>query len=206
MFFDPVKNDHGLPRDPFKACIVPRPIGWISTISGEGVENLAPYSFFNAVSEWPRMVMVCVNGVQPGGREKDTSANLAEVPEFVVNMSNWHLREQMNISCAPVGPEIDEFDFAKVARAPARLVRPSLVVGAGISLECTVDRIIDLPTHPDGGRNALILGNVVGIHIDEAVMTEGRVDIAKLRPIARLGYSEYAVIGPDNVFPMRRPD
>ncbi|MGA0594568.1 flavin reductase family protein [Enterovirga sp. CN4-39] len=206
MFFDPIRNDHGLPRDPFKACITPRPIGWISTVSEAGVENLAPYSFFNAVSEWPRMVMVCVNGNHDDGRAKDTLTNLLEVPEFVVNIATWDLREEMNKSCAGVEPEIDEFELAGLTRVPALLVRPSRVAASGVNMECRVHQIIDLPAHPDGGRNALVVGSVVGIHIADEAMTDGRLDIGKLKPIGRLGYSEYVVVDKASVFNMRRPD
>ncbi|MFT4115376.1 flavin reductase family protein [Bradyrhizobium sp.] len=206
MFFDPQKNDHGLPRDPFKACIVPRPIGWVSTISASGVENLAPYSFFNAVAEFPRMVMVCVNANHADGRQKDTVVNVRQVPEFVVNLATWSQREAMNLSCAPVASEVDEFDLASLEKLPSRLVRPSRVAKAGIGLECRLHQIIDLPTTPSGEPNAMMIGNVVGIHIDDEIMTDGRIDMKKLKPIARLGYSEYAVVGADNIFAMRRPN
>ncbi|MXX21806.1 MAG: flavin reductase family protein, partial [Rhodospirillales bacterium] len=111
MFYRTDVNDHGLPHDPFKACVVPRPIGWISTMSPAGVHNLAPYSFFNGVATAPPMVMFASNGRQPHGA-KDSLANVEETGEFVANLATWDLREAMNRSSAPLGPDVDEFAFA----------------------------------------------------------------------------------------------
>lgn len=209
MYYD-ITKDHGLPRDPYKACIAPRPIGWISTVSADGVPNLAPYSFFNAVSEFPRMVAVCVNGVHAAGDgrcAKDTLRNIEEVPEFVVNVSTWDLKDEMNHSCLATPPGVDEFEQIGLEKSAARFVRPPRVKRSPINLECTVHQLVELPEIPDGGgRNVIIVGRVLGIHIDDAVMTDGRIDVNKVRPLGRLGYSDYVVVGGTDVFAMRRPE
>ena len=199
MFYDPREGDHGLPRDPFKSLIVPRPIGWISSISGNGVVNLAPYSFFNGVSSNPAVVMFC-----PGGAtRKDSLHNVEETGEFVVNVATAGQREQMNETSAVVGPEIDEFALAGLEPLPSRVVKPPRVAGAPVHMECRHLQTIVLPSDHPGAPNHMVLGLVVGIHIDEAILTDGMVDMAKFRPIARLGYMDYTVV--DNVFTMLRP-
>lgn len=198
MFYDPHTKSSGLPRDPFKSCLVPRPIGWISTLSRDGVVNLAPYSFFNGVSSSPPVVMFSSNGPGPAGG-KDSRRNCEETGEFVVNLATWDLREQVNATSAAFSPEVDELAEVGLTPAPARLVRPPRVLESPIHLECTYLKTVDLP----GDDNALVLGEVVGVHIDERVLTGGLVDMAKLRPIARLGYMDYCVV--DEVFSMQRP-
>ena len=202
MFYETDDNRHGLPHDPFKSCVIPRPIGWISTLSAQNVVNLAPYSFFNGVASAPPMVMFASNG-PAANPTKDTLANCAETGEFVFNMATWDLREAMNRSSAPVGAEADEFELANLEKAPSVLVKPPRVKASPIHMECQVHQIVDLPCTDPKGRNAMVLGRVVGIHIDDAVLTGGLVDMAKLRPIARLGYMDYTRV--DLVFDMARP-
>jgi flavin reductase (DIM6/NTAB) family NADH-FMN oxidoreductase RutF len=202
MFYETETNAHGLPRDPFKSCVVPRPIGWISTLSKSNVVNLAPYSFFNGIASEPPMVMFASNAPAPRAT-KDSLANCAETGEFVFNMATWDLREAMNRSSAAVQPEVDEFEVAGLEKAPSRMVKPPRVKASPIHMECLVHQIVDLPCTRPGGRNAIVLGRVVGIHIDEAVLTDGLVDMAKVRPIARLGYMDYTRV--DLVFEMLRP-
>ena len=197
MFYEG-ETDHGLPVNPFKACIAPRPIGWISTLGADGVPNLAPYSFFNAVSESPRMVMIGVNGDAPGGSIKDTLSNVIAVPEFAVNVASFDLREKMNMSSKPCPPDVDEFAAAELEKEPARLIRVPLVREARIKLECLLHDLVELPSAPTGTRNVMILGRVIGIHIDDAVMSGGRIRMDLLRPIGRLGYSEYVVVDARN--------
>ncbi len=202
MFYETDGNRHGLPHDPFKSCIVPRPIGWITTLSRAGVVNLAPYSFFNGVASEPPMVMFASNG--PAARpEKDTLINCEETGEFVANMATWALREQMNRSSAPVPPEVEETAFAGLETEPAVLVKPPRVKAAPIHLECAVHQILDLPCTAPGGRNAMVLGRVLGIHIRDEVLRDGLVDLAGIKPIARLGYMDYTLI--ETIFPMQRP-
>jgi flavin reductase (DIM6/NTAB) family NADH-FMN oxidoreductase RutF len=199
MFYDPRLGDHHLPHDPFKSLIVPRPIGWISTISGDGVVNLAPYSFFNGVASGPAVVMFC-----PGGAaRKDSLRNVQETGEFVVNVATDGQREQMNETSAVVGPEVDEFTLAGLEALPSRVVGPPRVAGAPAHMECRHLQTITLPSDNPQSPNHMVLGLVVGIHIDEAILTDGMVDMAKFRPIARLGYMDYTVV--DNVFTMLRP-
>ncbi len=202
MFYETEDNRHGLPHDPFKSCVIPRPIGWISTLSAQNVVNLAPYSFFNGVASDPPMVMFASNG-PAANPTKDSLANCAETGEFVFNVATWDLREAMNRSSAPVGADADEFELANLEKAPSVLVKPPRVKASPIHMECRVHQIVDLPSTDPKARNALVLGRVVGIHIDEAVLTGGLVDMAKLRPIARLGYMDYTRV--DLVFDMARP-
>ncbi len=201
MFYRP-HEPHGLPHNPFKSCVVPRPIGWITSYSPEGVLNLAPFSFFNAVSSDPPFVVIGVNGRQPHG-PKDTVTNIEATGEFVCNLATWDLREAMNKTSAPAPAEVDEMAYAGLSPEPSELVKPPRVAESPIHLECEHHQTVDLPSDDPEGRNATVFGRVVGIHIDESVLTDGLVDTAKLRPIARLGYMDYAVV--DEVFTMMRP-
>ncbi len=203
MFYETRDNRHGLPRDPFKSCIVPRPIGWISTLSKAGIGNLAPYSFFNGVSANPPMVMFASGGRHPRG-VKDTLANCEATGEFVVNVVGWELREEMNRTSAAVPPEVDEMELAGLASAPSRLVAPLRVEAAPIHLECRTHQIVELPCDDPEGRNAMVIGCVLGIHISDDILSEGLVDMSKFHPIGRLGYMDYARV--DTVFTLERPD
>ena len=198
MFYETKDNKHGLPHDPFKSCIVPRPIGWITSMSAEGVVNLAPYSFFNGVSSDPPIVMFSNTGPA-----KDSLVNCEATGEFVVNLATWELREQMNETSAGVGPEVDEFTLAGLEIEPSRLVKPPRVKAAPIHMECRYLQTVDLPTGTPDTRNAIVLGQVIGIHIKDEVLTDGMVDMTKMQPIARLGYMDYTRV--DLVFTMNRP-
>ena len=198
MFYDAVANTHGLQWDPFKALVSPRPIGWISTVGKTGVVNLAPYSFFNAVSTDPHFVMFA-----SGGR-KDSQRNAEETGEFVCSLATYELREAMNRTSQHVAPEVDEMRLAGLTPAPSKLVVPPRVAESPVAFECKYWRTIDLPGLNGGpGTHAIVLGQVVGVHIDDRVIVEGRVDVTKLKPIARLGYGDYAVI--EEVFELPRP-
>jgi len=197
MFYDAVKNDHGFQYDPFKALVAPRPIGWISTVSAAGVANLAPYSFFNAMSDNPHYVAF------GAGKAKDSQANIEATGEFAVNLATWDLREAMNASSATVNPEVDEFDLAGLAKAPCRLIKPLRVAESPVCLECRLFKIVGLPDDAGAEPYAVIIGRVVGIHIDDRFIEDGRVDTAAMRPIARMGYSEYATV--TEAWRMRRP-
>ena len=198
MFYETKDNKHGLPRDPFKSCIVPRPIDWITTLSADGVVNLAPYSFFNGVSSDPPMVMFSNNGPA-----KDSLVNCEATGEFVANLATWELRDQMNETSAGVGPEVDEFTLAGLETEPAQLVKPPRVKAAPMHLECLYHQTIELPSGTPGTRNAMVLGRVIGVHIKDEVLTDGMVDMSKIKPIARLGYMDYTRV--DTVFTMNRP-
>jgi flavin reductase (DIM6/NTAB) family NADH-FMN oxidoreductase RutF len=203
MFYDPRRNDHGLPRDPFKCLIVPRPIGWVTTISAAGIVNLAPFSFFNAVAEAPPMVMFAPNGRKPDHSHKDTRLNVQATGEFVLNLATYDLREQMNATSATLPAGTDEMQLAGLTPAPSRQVRPPRVAEAPVHLECRHLQTVMLPS-VDEGSNAILIGEVVGIHIRDDLIKDGRVDIVAARPIARLGYSEYTVV--DSKFRMPFPD
>jgi flavin reductase (DIM6/NTAB) family NADH-FMN oxidoreductase RutF len=198
MFYDAVANTHGLRWDPFKALVSPRPIGWISTLAANGVVNLAPYSFFNAVATDPHFVMF-----SSGGR-KDSQRNAEETGEFVCSLATYDLREAMNRTSEHVAPDVDEMVLAGLTPAPSKLVAPPRVAESPVAFECKYWRTIELPG-PDGGpgTHAIVLGQVVGIHIDDAAIVGDKVDVTKLKPIARLGYGDYAVI--DEVFELSRP-
>ena len=203
MFYRP-EEPHGLPHDPFKSCVVPRCIGWISSISAAGVVNLAPYSFFNAISTNPHMVTFGSGGRHAHG-VKDSVANIEETGEFVCNLATWELREQMSLSSTTTRPEVDEFDYSGLEATASTLVKPPRVKAAPIHLECKHYQTIDLPTDdPDPlAPNKMVVGTVIGIHISDDVLTEGMVDMSKFRPVARMGYMDYAVV--DNVFTMPFP-
>lgn len=202
MFYKP-GDPLPLPRDPFKSLVVPRPIGWISTISREGVVNLAPYSFYNAVGDNPPMVMFCCTGPHKEGPHKDSRVNAEETGEFVVNLASYDLREAMNQSSAHVERDVDEMTLSGLEALPSELVRAPRVKGAAAHLECRYLQSVELPTWSPDSPNTIVIGQVVGVHIRDDVIVDGRVDIGRIRPIARMGYMDYAVV--DEVFSMRRP-
>ncbi len=202
MFYDTESNNHGLPHDPFKACVAPRPIGWISTLSADEIPNAAPFSFFNGVASDPPQVMYCTSGNQPHG-PKDTLTNIRETKEFVVNVATWDLRDAMNITSQPARPEEDEFALAGLEAAPSNLVRPPRIAASPINMECRLVDIIDLLSNKPELPNTMVIGHVVGIHIDEAILSDGMIDNSKLRLISRLGYKDYARV--DETFSMDRP-
>jgi flavin reductase (DIM6/NTAB) family NADH-FMN oxidoreductase RutF len=199
IFFEPQSRDRTLfPHDPFKALVTPRPIGWISTLSAKGELNLAPYSYFNAFSSNPPIVGFSSEG------EKDSSTFAMETGEFVWSLATWDLRDQMNASAASLPRGQSEFVHAKLATAASRLVRPPRVAASPAAFECRVTEMVKLKDvdGSDSGRR-LVLGRVVGIHVDERFVRQGRIDSAAMRPIARGGYDEYSVV--DQVFSMPRP-
>lgn len=197
MFYDARKNDHGFQNDPFKAIVAPRPIGWVSTLSAAGVANLAPYSYFNAVAQDPHYIVL-----GSGGR-KDTLRNIQDTDEFALSLATFELREQMNASSANVAHGVDEFELAGLGKAACRFIAAPRVAESPVCLECRLFKVIDLPD--DGGSVAdyLIVGRVIGIHIADRFIADGRVDTAAMQPIARLGYSEYATV--TEAWRMRRP-
>ncbi len=204
MFYSFDRPDPALTPNPFKACVIPRPIGWISSLDAAGNRNLAPFSFFNAINEEPPMVMYCPSGSHIEGGPKDSAKNARETGEFVVNLATWDLREAMNRSSARVHRMIDEFELAGLTPARCERVRAPRVLETPVSLECVVTDIYELPSDDPAEHGSMIIGRVLGMHVDERVIDDGRVSAVKLRPIARLGYREYAVL--DQVFKMSRPN
>lgn len=200
MFYEPRRNDHGLPFNPFSACIVPRPIGWTSTISADGAVNLAPFSFFNGVGYTPPTIVICPNGPHSEGGQKDTVLNIEATGEFVINMATWPLREAVNTSGTSFARAVNEFEKAGVTPVPARLVRPPMVKESPVKLECRHLQTVRLPSYdPDYPFHA-IFGEVIGVHIDDECIIEGRIDVTRTKPIGRLGYMDYVRI--DNTFEM----
>jgi flavin reductase (DIM6/NTAB) family NADH-FMN oxidoreductase RutF len=196
----------GLSFNPFKAVVAPRPIGWVTTVSKAGVVNLAPYSFFNAVSSDPPIVFYGANGTHDAdGGEKDSLRNVRETGEFVCNLVTWELRAQMNDSSTPAPPGVDEMEVVGLQRLPSRLVKPPRVAASPAHMECKLHQLVELPPDPKTGkRNVMVLGLVVGVHIDDAFIVNGRFDTARAQPVARLGYYDFAVV--TEAFEMKRPD
>lgn len=203
MFYDDPKN-HNMKHNPFKALISPRPIAWVSTVDGDGVLNLAPFSFFNAVSERPQMIFFAPNGPRPSGGEKDTLLNIEKSGEFVVNLCSYDLRDAMNTSSAHVGPEVDEFALAGLTPEPSVHINVPRIKEAPAALECKFLMNVTLPTNNPKTKNNMVIGEVVGIHIDDSIIDDGMINMAKYRPLARLGYMDYGTT--DNVFEILRPD
>jgi flavin reductase (DIM6/NTAB) family NADH-FMN oxidoreductase RutF len=203
MFYEPEKNNHGLPHNPFKSLIIPRPIGWISSQDINGNRNLAPYSYFNALCDNPPMVMFSTTNSRSEGIIKDTLHNVETQGEFVVSMATYDLREKLNLTSAPLASDEDEIAFTGLEVLPSKLVRPPRVKGSPVHLECIYHQSIHLPVNSKGDTNRVVIGRVIGIHIDDTLITDGKIDVLKIKPIARLGYMEYAVI--DNLFNMQRP-
>lgn len=199
-FYEP-RNGHGLPHDPFNAMVGPRPIGWISTRSKSGVVNLAPYSFFNAFNYIPPIVGFSSVGY------KDTVRNIEETGEFAWNLVTRPLADQMNTTCTPVGPEVNEFDLAGLPPLPSRLINVPRVQGSPVTFECrstSVQQFKDLKGEPI--NTWLILGEVVGVYIDKRLLNNGIYDTAAAEHVMRGGGpADYFTVGPENLFKMYRP-
>jgi len=240
MFYQPGKEDHGLPYDPFKvshiskntqtkhifliptshsnppqqACVIPRPIGWISTLSPTaGTANLAPYSQFNNLTFDPPYVMFSANQT-PSARQKDTVVNAEATGKFCWNLATYDLREQVNITSEQVEYGVDEFERAGLEKEDSKIVdvnvrgekerkRVPMVKQSPVRFECEHYTTLRLPGNPPMGAVDVVIGKVVGIHIDERVLTDGKIDVRKTQPIARCGYYEYAVVR--ETFEMRIP-
>jgi flavin reductase (DIM6/NTAB) family NADH-FMN oxidoreductase RutF len=198
MFYDPRTEPHGLAHTPVNALVCPRPIGWITTMTAAGGVNLAPYSFFNLISGYPPIVMFS------SGPKKDSQTNAEETGEFVYNMATWELREVMNASSAEFGAAESEPEKLGLEMLASRKVKPPRVKRSPVHFECKYLQTVEL-VGSDGKRNrsSVVIGEVVGIHIDDRLITGGMVDITRARPIARLGYMDYCVV--DEVFEMLRP-
>jgi flavin reductase (DIM6/NTAB) family NADH-FMN oxidoreductase RutF len=206
MFYDPRDDLRPAPltHNPFNALVAPRPIGWISSIDRAGNVNLAPFSFFNAFSSDPPLVGFALGSKDARNTPKDTLYNVREVPEFVANLASYELREQVNLSSATYPRETNEFEQVGLVQAPSCLVRPPRVAAARAALECSVFQILELPKRPGGRDRHLVIGEVVGIHIDDAVIENGIVMSSRLQQLSRLGYFEYDVVG--DTFDIPRPD
>ena len=200
MFYKP-DDGHPLPHNPFNAIVAPRPVGWISTRGSDGQDNLAPYSFFNAVAYVPPQVMFASTSAKADrGDTKDSVANIRETGVFCVNLVSYEMRDMMNQSSGPWPRGVDEFTHAQIARAPCETIAAARVANAPASLECKLTQIVAL----DGAHNFAVFGEVTGVHIRPDCLNDGRFDITRAGLISRLGYQDYAQIG--EIFTMTRPE
>ena len=199
-FYEP-RHGHGLPHDPFNAIVGPRPIGWVSTRSNDGILNLAPYSFFNAFNYIPPIIGFSSTGL------KDSVRNVQENGIFVWNLVTRPLAEAMNQTCAPVGPEVNEFELAGLTTAPSRVVDVPRVAESPVSFECRSTQIIQLEgLEKQKVPTWLVLGEVVGVHIADHLLKDGIYDTANAGHILRGGGpADYFSIGPEQLFKMSRP-
>jgi len=195
MYYETDKNDHGLRFNPLKACVVPRPIGWISTIDTAGAINVAPFSFFNLLSYDPPFVLFSAGVHEVDGGKKDTVANVEATGEFVYNMATWAQKDQMNQTAQIVDRTIDEMAATGLEPERSRLVRPPRIKGSPVQFECRLHQIVTLPGRVPSSEHHLVIGRVLAVHIvDDALTDDGRVDVLKMRPIARLGYKDYVSV------------
>lgn len=198
MDYDPRSEPHNLAHDPTTSLVVPRPIGWISTISPAGVVNLGPYSFFNMIASHPPFVMFSSN------TRKHSQNHTENAREFVFNLATYDLRNEMNISGGDYPENVSEPDLAKLEMAPSRKVKPPRVARSPIALECVYSQTVPLVT--SSGKKIsyeVVIGEVVNVHIDDSVIANGLIDMTRIRPIARLGYrGDYSIV--DNMFEMPR--
>ncbi|MBO6898300.1 MAG: flavin reductase family protein [Shimia sp.] len=200
MFYQP-KDGHGLPHNPFKAIVSPRPIAWVSTQDANGVRNLAPYSFFNALADNPPQVMFASTGKKDDQAEgKDSLSNIRATGVFCVNIVEESIRDAMNISSGPLGKDEDEFAAAGLEAAQCDTIDCPRLVGAPASLECRLTQIVPLL----GENNFMAIGEVTGVHLRDNCIVDGIFDVTTYRPLSRLGYKDYAVV--DNTFTLARPD
>ncbi|MGR3756210.1 MAG: flavin reductase family protein [Tranquillimonas sp.] len=199
MFYRP-EDGHGLPRNPFNAIVTPRPIGWISSRGADGSENLAPYSFFNAVAYTPPQVMFASTSAKPDrDGTKDSVANIRETGVFCVNVVEYAMREVMNLTSGPWPKEVDEFDEAGIARAECETIPCSRVAGAPASLECRMTQIVQI----EGAANFVVFGRVTGVHMRDDCLVDGVFDLRTYQPLTRLGYQDYSRI--TELFRLPRP-
>ena len=205
MFYEPSKNNHGLSRNPFKSCTVPRVIGWISTKNPDGTDNLAPYSQFTNLTFDPPLVIFSANQNVVDDR-KNTVKNIERTGEFVYNMVSYDLKDAMNRSSIFEIPEgtKDKFEYSQVTKAPSVLVQAARVAESPVQYECKYVQTIRIPGKDTLATVDCIIGEVIGIHIaDEFIRPDGKVDICRIKPVARLGYFDFTVV--NNSFEMAPP-
>lgn len=200
MFYRP-EDGHGLPHNPFNAIVSPRPIGWISTRGSDGSENLAPYSFFNAVAYVPPQVMFASTSAKPDrGDTKDSVANIRDTGVFCVNIVEAAMKDIMNRTSGAWDKTVDEFADAGIDRVACDTIACSRVAGAPAALECKLTQIVQLP----GAANFVVFGEVTGVHLRDDCLKDGIFDVLSYNPLARMGYKDYTVVRES--FSLRRPD
>jgi flavin reductase (DIM6/NTAB) family NADH-FMN oxidoreductase RutF len=201
MYYEPHKNNHGLKFNPFKSCIVPRPIAWISSVNRAGVVNLAPFSQCNILGWDPPYVMFSAF-TRFDGRRKDSVANVEETGEFVFNMATYALREAVVLTSMVEEAGVDEMAQAGLTPLASTVVKPPRVAECPIAMECKHYSTSVLPSATEGLYNSVVMGRVVGIHIDDDIIIDGgKLDMVKARPLARMGYLDYTSV--TEVFEMR---
>lgn len=200
MFYRP-ENGHGLPHNPFKAVVSPRPIGWISTRSTDGVNNLAPYSFFNGVADAPPQVMFSTTGIKPEQSEvKDSLTNIRETGVFCVNIVEYAMMDGMNVTTQHFDAGVDEFAKAGLKAAECETIDCAWLADGPAAMECKLTQIVELP----GASNTVVFGEVTGMHLRDNCIVDGRFDVTTYQPLARLGYRDYTRV--TEVFELSRPD
>ncbi len=201
FYFYETQNGHGLPHDPFKAIVGPRPIGWIGSTSLEGINNLAPYSFFNAINSDPPMIGFTSTGY------KDSVKNIAQTSEFTWNLVTKPLVEAMNMSCASVPPNVDEFELAQLTPAPSKIIKAPRVLASPVSFECKLSEIIQLKdTNKEALESWFVIGHVVAVHILQSALKDGLYDTANMQHVMRGGGpADYFTVGPEQLFKLYRP-
>ena len=200
MHYRPNIDDHGLPHNPFKAIVSPRPIGWISSLNKDGIANLAPYSFFNGIQDDPPMVMFSASGPKTDTIDfKDSLINIQDTGEFCVNIVSVALKDKMNITSAHYPHGLDEFEEAKLEKCTSQVIKVPFVAASPAVLECTLHSIISLP-----GSGHMVLGEVVCVHIKDKFLQDGLLDVTRYAPLARLGYRDYTSV--HEVFSLNRPE
>jgi flavin reductase (DIM6/NTAB) family NADH-FMN oxidoreductase RutF len=190
MFYEPAKQKSGLPHNPFTACVTPRPIGWISTVSKDGVHNLAPFAQFQNVTFEPPTVLFTAVGLPA----KDTLNNARDSGEFVWNMATYALRDKVVGSAVTFPPEVNEFEALGIETLPSNIVKPLRVAASPVHFECRVQQTIDIESSIPEGAATIVIARVVGIHIRDDAITDGRLDVVRLQPLARLGYLDYTAV------------
>ena len=200
MFYRP-DDGHGLPHNPFNAIVTPRPIGWISTRGADGSDNLAPYSFFNAVAYVPPQVMFAsTSAKEDRGDTKDSVANIRDTGVFCANVVEYAMRHAMNQTSGPWARGDDEFRKAELERDACETIACSRVAGAPANLECKLTQVVQLP----GKANFVVFGEVTGVHVREDCLRDGIFDVTSYQPVARLGYRDYCRV--TELFSMTRPE
>ena len=201
MHYDARKNEHGLPHDPFKAIVAPRPIGWIGSQNKEGQKNLAPYSYFNGISDQPYYIMFSSEGL------KDSLINVEQTGVFTASLATAGLFDQMNISSVPAKHGTDEFKLSGLTARQGSYVNAPYVAESPAVLECELWKVLDLPhsSRTENTGNYIVIGHVIGIHIDDNYIKDGLFDFKLAEPLGRLGYMDYGIINSKNSFTKNRP-
>ncbi len=195
MFYEPDKNNHGLPRNPYKSIVIPRPIGWISTLGKDGSANLAPFSQFNNLGYDPPYVMFSASARDETGAMKDSVRNAIDTGEFVANMATYELRDAVNTTSQPHPPGVDEFKIAGLEKEPSRLVKPPRVKASPVHLECVYHSCVVLPGNSLINITHVVIGKGMGVNTRaEVIGADGKIDVLKFKPLARLGYLDYTAV------------